>query len=101
MFATCVPTIVRHEDIPWLPKLSPIISSINAGQTDGEGKKVYFERFETLGVSEGDSSHVKKVREGENRIRCRGILKGRASPSRALFTGQNFVVVKSKLRASC
>lgn len=51
----------RHQDIPWLPKLSLGSNSGAVGGTDGRGMQ-HFERFEVLGVSEGDSSDIKKVR---------------------------------------
>lgn len=53
----------RHEDIPWLPKLSiswdgALSETMKAGMG---GKDPRCERFETLGVSEGDSSDLKKA----------------------------------------
>lgn len=66
----------RHGDIPWLPRLSTLLggggmdgrgggklgggdgSVVNRGEA-GSGRVL--ERFETLGVNEGDSSDFKKV----------------------------------------
>ncbi|CAM9500973.1 unnamed protein product, partial [Hapterophycus canaliculatus] len=64
-----------HGDIPWLPRLSTLVT----GGMDGKGGVILgrgggsprsrgepgsghlSERFETLGVNEGDSSDVKKA----------------------------------------
>lgn len=63
----------RHGDIPWLPRLSALGGTGKLFATGGGGagaKGGQLERFETLGVNEGDSSDIKKVNhdEGKNGV---------------------------------
>lgn len=69
---TSIPNVDRHGDIPWLPKLSALGergASLGRGVFPGGSNSrggakglLQDERFETLGVNEGDSSDIKKVR---------------------------------------
>ncbi|CAN0392389.1 unnamed protein product [Ascophyllum nodosum] len=64
-FSAEPPESIRHGDIPWLPRLSPLSGGGYLGrsrmdswsQRDDEQK----EKFETLGVNEGDSIDAKKA----------------------------------------
>jgi len=58
--------VSRHGDVPWLPRLSALGSSGQLFGARGGGgvKGPRCERFETLGVNEGDSSDIKKVIHG-------------------------------------
>ncbi|CAM9117550.1 unnamed protein product [Ectocarpus fasciculatus] len=69
-FSSDPPDTIRHTDIPWLPKLSALGergASLGRGffpggsNSRGGAKGVQSERFETLGVNEGDSSDIKKA----------------------------------------
>lgn len=66
----------RYRDIPWLPRLSFLSSrgddfgrSRRTGTLSADrGEEEPQERFETLGVSEGDSLDVKKVTSKTNNV---------------------------------
>eukprot|EP00903_Cladosiphon_okamuranus_P017533 g16148.t1 len=64
-FATDPPEKIRHCDVPWLPRLSALegTGKLYAAGGCGVGAKggLQRERFETLGVNEGDSSDLKKA----------------------------------------
>ncbi|CAM9681059.1 unnamed protein product, partial [Laminaria digitata] len=56
-FSSDPPDEIRHQDVPWLPKLSTCARGLRGGKV----LQQQHERFETLGVSEGDTSDVKKA----------------------------------------
>ena len=65
----------RYRDIPWLPRLSFLSSRGGGGfgrirrtgtLSADRGEEEPQERFETLGISEGDSLDVKKVTNTAN-----------------------------------
>ncbi|CAM9908675.1 unnamed protein product [Ectocarpus sp. 4 AP-2014] len=70
-FSSDPPDTIRHGDVPWLPKLSALGkwgASLGRGVFLGGGSSragakglLQDERFETLGVNEGDSSDIKKA----------------------------------------
>lgn len=57
----------RHGDVPWLPRLSTLGGGKLFVGSGGGAKGGQCERFETLGVNEGDSSDIKKVGDPRGR----------------------------------
>eukprot|EP00752_Nemacystus_decipiens_P011816 g10485.t1 len=61
-FSSDPPETIRHGDVPWLPRLSALGGTGKSFAVGGGGAKGgQCERFETLGVNEGDSSDIKKA----------------------------------------
>lgn len=71
MLYPCFRVVGRHGDVPWLPRLSAlggVGKLVFPGTGGGGGKGGQCERFETLGVNEGDSCDLKKVGREEGGI---------------------------------